>query len=73
MEEFSNDPLGEKQKLKNIENLNGSLRGEVYENKLNIERAKIFCQDIGLNAEEKKFGRQNELAQDKRFTRLFQS
>jgi len=53
MAEFSDDPLGEKQKLKNIENLNGSLRSEVYENKLNIERAKVFCQDIGLNAEEK--------------------
>ena len=51
LEEFANDPLGEKRKMLNIQTLNNALKTEVYEHKISKEKAKNFCKQIGLDGE----------------------
>eukprot|EP00353_Schmidingerella_taraikaensis_P015406 CAMPEP_0185605870 /NCGR_PEP_ID=MMETSP0436-20130131/4369_1 /TAXON_ID=626734 ORGANISM="Favella taraikaensis, Strain Fe Narragansett Bay" /NCGR_SAMPLE_ID=MMETSP0436 /ASSEMBLY_ACC=CAM_ASM_000390 /LENGTH=120 /DNA_ID=CAMNT_0028237229 /DNA_START=626 /DNA_END=984 /DNA_ORIENTATION=- len=57
MEEFVNDPLGEKQRLANIANLNDALKSEIYENRISQHRAMGHCIDSGLEAREEEFSK----------------
>lgn len=50
LDEFVNDPLGEKKKHQNISALNDALKNELYEHKLSKVRAREFSSDIGVNA-----------------------
>ena len=59
MEDFVQDPLGDKVKLANIQSLNDALRSDVYENKISKEHAKEFCLDIGLDAKKEQYVRKN--------------
>jgi len=52
MEEFEKDPLGEKQRLKNIANLNNDLKSARYANELNRNRTKLLAIDTGLKPED---------------------
>ena len=80
LDEFAKDPLGEKQRLANIANLNNELKGEIYENRLSKYRAKVHAEDTGLDQKEKMVasvvGGRNTLTQnpfntDERFKQLF--
>lgn len=71
MAQFMNDPLGEKRKLQNIETLNDELKAEIFDHRLNMERAKSFSQDIGLDGKKRQFGRKGEFSGDERFAKLF--
>ena len=64
IEEFVNDPLGEKKMLKNIENLNGELKSEIYANRISRAKAKNFALEIGLDAGKRQDGRKGEFSAD---------
>ena len=57
IKEFANDPLGDKKRKADIESLNDALKSEIYAHKLNKERAKDFCQRVGLDANNNQYGR----------------
>lgn len=55
----------------NIKKLNDAMRNEIFADKINRERAKNFCERIGLDGSKDQFGRNNEFERDERFTKLF--
>ena len=43
--------------MENIRKFNESLKTEVFENKISQIRARDFCKDIGVDADNKQYGR----------------
>ena len=66
LDEFSNDPLGEKRMLQNIESLNNALRTEVFDNLMYKQKARAFSKDVGIDAENNKFGKKDSFSKNKR-------
>ena len=76
LEEFVKDPLGEKQRLANIANLNAALKSEIYENRLSQHRAMGYCVDSGLEPKDEdappaETAPDNPFERDQRYQQLF--
>ena len=79
LDEFVNDPLGEKARLANIASLNDALKSEIYENRRSQHVAMGYCVDAGLDpkdddvlADTTRTVIENPFERDLRYQKLFQ-